>query len=182
MFTTFGFSYVIQTKFSKFCQCKCNICNILEKITYCWYRYISSSLMPKMWFPHWIQGGPILVSLGYDHVLFRECVKVSRVCACNYLNGHTEFMWMKEFHSHVLEVGLEVSTYVQEQGLGYMCAHSWVNCAGDVRSSYRSPLTASLYECYFVSLLIPLTFPLDVHSPSRFHWLQPKSSRHPVKT
>lgn len=95
---------------------------------------------------------------------------------CNYLNEHTEFMWMKEFHSHVLEVGLELSTYLQEQGLGVMCAHSSGFCSGDVIFSDNSPLTAELYECSFVSLPIPVTFPLDVHSASRFHCLLPNLS------
>ena len=55
----------------------------------------------------------------------RSYTNLTDLCSeCNYFNENTELIWMQEFHSHVLEVSLELSTYLQEQGLGFMCAHS----------------------------------------------------------
>lgn len=87
----------------------------------------------------------------------RSYTNLTDLCSeCNYFHENTELIWMQEFHSHVLEVSLELSTYLQEQGLGFMCAHSWGFCSGDVIFSYRSPPTGELYECSFVSLPVPL--------------------------
>lgn len=52
----------------------------------------------------------------------RSYTNFTYLCSeCSYLNEHTEFMWMKEFHSHVLEVGLELSTYAGTGFRVYVC-------------------------------------------------------------